>query len=206
MTSSILGARRTRSDTDDDVSDQPEFAPFRSNGTYSANGLWEMECVTTGLYREGIGISALVKPKIATSVNAALDLLGRINGKVVFHTPKGFILSIDSEMSNDLRTQLDWINANVVHEQKRRYFRIKPHKPDSTIRLSSSRVVMPIRIVDFSICGANIESAVKLSVGDKIVFRHKTLATVARSIDESHFGVVFEHEFNASDFTFDTRL
>jgi hypothetical protein len=154
-------------------------------GRYMLEDKREFPCVTTDMSPGGLACVAPVRGAIGERVVVYLDQIGRVEGKIVRYTDRGFALALNMPYAKreKIANQLTWlINRDVLSlPEDRRYERIVPLRQHSILHLNDGSEHI-VKLIDVSISGAAINTALKLHIGTKIVLG-QTPGEVVRLFD-----------------------
>ena len=179
------------------IASHPERRSFQRvkiilSGRYMLQDRSEHSCQVIDMSPGDVALKAERIGRMGERVVVYLEHIGRIEGRITRVFADGFAMTIKaSQRKRDkLASQLTWL-ANR-HEldlpEERRYERVTPANPMSTVR-SPDGHEHPCRIVDLSVSGAAVETAVKPPIGSTIFLAN------LRGIVVRHFEHGFALEF-----------
>ncbi|WP_051469484.1 PilZ domain-containing protein [Chelativorans sp. J32] len=179
------------------IASHPERRSFQRvkiilSGRYMLQDRSEHSCQVIDISPGDVALKAERIGRMGERVVVYLEHIGRIEGRITRVFADGFAMTIKaSQRKRDkLASQLTWL-ANR-HEldlpEERRYERVTPANPMSTVR-SPDGHEHPCRIVDLSVSGAAVETAVKPPIGSTIFLAN------LRGIVVRHFEHGFALEF-----------
>ena len=158
---------------------------------------------------QALAIESEAKCRLGERIVGYFYTIGRIEGKVVRLTEKGFIVELaTTPLKRDrLANQLTWLaNREILNlPEDRRHDRIVPRNPRVEVRnLTQNGPVVTGHVIDISRSGAAISVKAKFSVRDEIVLG-TTPAIVVRVFDG---GIATEFHAAMPDamFSVDIRL
>ncbi len=148
------------------------------------------------------GSAALMTPnlgEVGERVIAYVDLIGRLEGKILRIFEQGFAMSINAtERKRDkLAAKLTWLaNRHELNlAEDRRHERFVPRQRETVVRLEDGRTYQA-RIVDLSLSGAAIEMDVRPAIGT-VVWLGNMRGRIVRHFDEGiavEFAVVHNRD------------
>lgn len=154
-------------------------------GRYMLEDGREYPCVTTDMSPGGLACVASVRGMIGERVVVYLDQIGRVEGKIVRYTDRGFALALHLPYvkREKIANQLTWlVNRDVLSlPEDRRYERIVPLRQHSILHLNGDSEHI-VRLIDVSISGAAVSTSLKPHIGTKIVLG-QTPGEVVRLFD-----------------------
>jgi hypothetical protein len=140
-------------------------------GRYMLADKREFPCQTVNMSPGGLAIDAPVCGAVGEHVVMYLDQIGRVEGKIVRHTERGFAIqmTIPFAKREKIANQLTWlINRDTLGmPEDRRHERIIPHRRHSILRVDEDREHV-VQLIDISISGAAVSTAVKPAMGAKV--------------------------------------
>ncbi len=162
-------------------------------GRYMLEDKREFPCQTTDMSPGGVAVVAPVRGEIGERVVAYFDQIGRIEGKIVRHTERGFAIqmSLPFAKREKIAIQLTWLinRAALGMPEDRRHERIVPHRRHAILKIEGDREHV-VKLIDVSVSGAAISTAAKPAVGTKVVLG-QTSGHVVRMFDGG-FAVSFD--------------
>ena len=174
-------------------------------GRYMLADKREFPCQTINMSPGGVALFAPVKGDIGSRVVAYVDQIGRIEGHIVRHLDRGFALGLNVPLikREKLADQLTWLaNRQVLGmPEDRRYERIVPRNPRSTLRLENGHEYI-VNLIDVSLSGAAVKADVQPPLG--------TLVTIGKTPGQivRHFagGIAVEFIRSIPIATFDENV
>ena len=140
-------------------------------GRYMLEDKREFPCQTTNMSPGGLAIDAPVRGEIGENVVVYLDQVGRVEGKIVRHTERGFAIKLTMPFvkREKIANQLTWlVNRDTLGmPEDRRHERIIPHRRHSILRVDDDREHV-VQLIDISISGAAVSTAVKPVIGTRV--------------------------------------
>jgi PilZ domain-containing protein len=126
----------------------------------------EFPCQITDISPGGVAIAAVTSGSRNERVVVYADHLGRIEGKIARLLPNGFAMTIfaTTEKRDKLAARLTWLANRDLLDEQRRYNRVVPRDPSSTLTLPNG-TCLPCIVISISSSGAAIASKNKLPVG-----------------------------------------
>jgi hypothetical protein len=176
-------------------------------GRFMLENREEYPCQTLNMSPGGVAVLAPVKGKPGERIVMYLEHLGRLEGQVARQFDLGFAvqLSATRRKQDKLADQLTWL-ANR-HElglpEDRRHERIVPRQTGSILRLPEGREI-GVRIIDISISGAAVNSAVQPPLGTPVTLGRQQ-AKVVRHF-QGGIAVEFLRPLNIAEFDESIRL
>ena len=179
--------------------------PISVHGRYMLEDRSEYPCRVKAMSPGDVILAAVQPGRLNEQVIAYIDLVGRIEGKVLDIESDGFIMSIQApERKRDkLAAQLTWL-ANK-HEldlpENRRYDRIVPLNPEGILNTADGKA-HNCHIIDLSISGAALRCKVMPKIGEE-VFLASIPAHVVRHLPDGiaiDFTTLQDHSILAAKF------
>lgn len=137
------------------------------------------------------GGASIIGPKtggVGEKVVAYLDHIGRIEGNVIRHTTRGFVMSVRATLKkrDKMAEKLTWLaNRHELNlAEDRRHVRKVPHVSGAQVKLEDGRSYS-VRILDLSLSGAAISSNIRPAVGT-LLWLGTTRGRVVRHFDEGY--------------------
>lgn len=162
-------------------------------GRYMLENKQEYPCVTTDMSPGGLACVAPVRGAIGERVVVYLDQIGRVEGKIVRHTDRGFALALNMPFvkREKIANQLTWlVNRDILGlPEDRRSERIVPLRRHSILQMNGQGEHV-VKLIDVSISGAAVSTMLKPNVGTKVVIG-QTPGSVVRVFDGG-FAVAFD--------------
>ncbi len=128
-------------------------------GRYMLPNRQEFPCQTIDMSPGGLSIAAPVRGHVGDRVIAYLDVLGRVEGKIVRHLPDGFAMSLNTSLTkrDRLADQLTWLanRKTLGLPEDRRHERISPRNAAAMLVLKDGSE-HPVRLIDISQSGVAI--------------------------------------------------
>ncbi|MFD0915569.1 PilZ domain-containing protein [Pseudahrensia aquimaris] len=132
----------------------------------------EVPCQTINISPGDTAVIASHMPRVGEEVIIYLDNIGRVNGPVVRLFEGGFAMTFDMTMRarEKMVGKIVWCqeNAEFGTENQRRHDRVVPRQTISEMRLDDGRAYA-IEIIDISLSGAAVRSAVRPALGAKVM-------------------------------------
>ena len=141
-------------------------------GRFMLENRTEFPCRVDNMSPGDVSVVTPIVPKVGERVILYVDHVGRLEGTVTRVFAGGFALMVrgTDRKREKLAAQLTWL-ANR-HEldlpEDRRHDRIQPRNPFIDITLDDGRQYK-VRIIDLSLSGAAVQSAVRPAIGSRIV-------------------------------------
>ncbi len=162
-------------------------------GRYMLEDKREFPCVTTDMSPGGLACVAPVRGAVGERVVVYLDQIGRVEGKIVRHTDRGFALALNMPYvkREKIANQLTWlVNRDILSlPEDRRYERIVPLRRHSVLLVNGESEHV-VKLIDISISGAAISTGLKPYIGTKVLLG-QTPGSVVRIFDGG-FAVAFD--------------
>ena len=195
MSGFIRGRRLAHGATSMDLNIKPFQRPIERRrhqrvevsllGRYMLEDKREYPCVTTDMSPGGLACVAPVRGAIGERVVVYLDQIGRVEGKIVRHTDRGFALALNLPYvkREKIANQLTWlVNRDVLSlPEDRHHERIVPLRRHSILHLSGENEHI-VKLIDVSISGAAVSTSLRPQIGTKIVLG-QTPGEVVRLFD-----------------------
>ncbi len=176
-------------------------------GRYMLEDKREFPCVTTDMSPGGVACIASVRGTIGERVVVYLDQIGRVEGKIVRQTDRGFALALSLPYAKreKIANQLTWlVNRDILSlPEDRRFERIVPLRRHSILRLNGESEHV-VKLIDVSMSGAAISTAIKPAVGAKALLG-QTSGQVVRVFDGG-FAIAFDQMIAADRFDENIKL
>lgn len=184
------------------VLDEPRVAPAERRrhkrvnlvlpGRYMLENRQEYACESVDISAGGAALRAPVVGLVGDRVVVYLDLIGRLEGRIVRHTREGFALALQASEARRERLidHLTWLaNRELMGVPTgRRHDRIVPFSRESHLRLEDG-MDWPCRIIDVSMSGAAVEIEEPPPIGASVTIG-RTPGRVIRHI-EGGIGIEF---------------
>lgn len=177
-----------------DVPDRRNFQRIKVDllGRFMLEDRSEYPCRIRDISPGDAAVLAAAKTRIGERVIFYVDHLGRMEGTVHRLFPGGFAvdLSMSERKREKVAAQLTWLaNRHELNlPEDRRHERLQPKNPLIDIALEDGRRYK-VRIIDLSLSGAAVQSAVRPAVGSRVMLGH-TQGRVVRLLEEG-FAVEF---------------
>ncbi len=140
-------------------------------GRYMLSDRREFPCQVINMSPGGLALLAQGIGSVGERVVAYLDHIGRIEGKIARIIDNGFAMTINAtpRKRDRLAAQLTWLaNRDILSlPEDRRHDRFVPRNPIARLRLADG-VVVACRIIDVSLSGAAIASALKPDIDSEV--------------------------------------
>lgn len=176
-------------------------------GRYMLADKREFPCVTTDMSPGGLACIASVRGAIGERVVVYLDQVGRVEGKVVRHTDRGFALAFNLPFvkREKIANQLTWlVNRDILGlPEDRRFERIVPLRRHSILQLDGQSEHI-VKLIDISMSGAAISTPLRPAIGAKAVIG-ETSGQVVRVFDGG-FAIAFDQMIEADRFDENIKL
>jgi PilZ domain len=176
-------------------------------GRYMLEDKREFPCVTIDISLGGLSCIASVRGAIGEKIVVYLDQIGRVEGKVVRHTERGFALALNLPFAKreKIANQLTWlVNRDILGlPEDRRFERIVPLRRHSILSLDGEGEHV-VRLVDVSMSGAAVETPLKPPIGTKAIIG-QTSGHVVRHF-ENGFAIAFDNMIEADHFDENIKL
>jgi hypothetical protein len=154
-------------------------------GRFMADSRQEYPCQIINMSPGGAAMIAAVAPAPGERIIVYIDQIGRVEGTVVRHIPGGFAIEIHAtaRKRDKLASQLTWLaNRHVLNlPEDRRHERLTPKNPNTEITLPDGSA-HPVRVVDMSLSGAALSTAIRPPVGQSVLLG-RVRARVVRHIE-----------------------
>jgi hypothetical protein len=141
-------------------------------GRYMLEDKREFPCLTTDMSPGGLACVAPVRGAVGERVVAYLDEIGRVEGKIVRYTKRGFALQLNLPFAKreKIANQLTWlINRHALGlPEDHRHERIVPYRRHSILKIENDREHV-VKLIDVSVSGAAIATTAKPALGAKVV-------------------------------------
>ncbi|HLH10634.1 MAG TPA: PilZ domain-containing protein [Methylovirgula sp.] len=176
-------------------------------GRYMLEDKREYTCQTANMSPGGVSVIAPVRGAIGERVVAYLDQIGRIEGRIVRHTERGFAmqLSLPYAKREKIANQLTWLaNREALGmPEDRRHERIVPHRRHAVLKIEGEREHV-VKLIDVSVSGAAISTTAQPAIGTKVLLGD-TPGQVVRAF-EGGLGITFEQMLSAENFDENIKL
>ena len=140
-------------------------------GRYMLADKREFPCQTVNMSPGGLAMEAPVRGAIGEHVVVYLDQIGRVEGKIVRHTERGFAVQMTMPFAKreKIANQLTWlVNRDTLGmPEDRRHERIIPNRRHSILRVDDEREHI-VQLIDVSISGAGVSTTLKPAIGTKV--------------------------------------
>ena len=161
---------------------------MRLPGRYMLQNRQEFACESVDISAGGVALRAPVVGPLGDRVVVYLDLIGRLEGRIVRHTREGFalLLSASDARRERLVDHLTWLanRDEMGVSLGRRHDRIVPLASDTMLRAEKGAPV-PCRIMDVSMSGAAIAVDPPPPIGASVVIGRtpgRVIRHIARGI------------------------
>lgn len=132
----------------------------------------EYPCQVRDMSPGGAALYTKVQPNINDRVIAYIEEIGRIEGRTVRHIEGGFAMTIETTLHrrDKLAAKLTWLaNKHVLNlPEDRRFERVEPKATMTRLQMVDGRSY-DCRVIDVSLSGAAIATAVRPAIGSYIV-------------------------------------
>ena len=176
-------------------------------GRYMLEDKREYPCVTTDMSPGGLACVAPVRGAVGERVVVYLVQIGRVEGTIARHTDHGFALALNMPYvkREKIANQLTWlVNHDILGlPEDRRYERIVPLRPH-TILVMNGESEHVVKLIDVSIAGAAVGTALKPHIDAKVVLG-QTHGKVVR-LFEGGFAVAFDKMLSLEYFDENVKL
>jgi hypothetical protein len=176
-------------------------------GRYMLEDKREFPCVTTDMSPGGLACIASARGTVGERVVVYLDQIGRVEGKIVRYTDRGFALALTLPYAKreKIANQLTWlINRDILGlPEDRRFERIVPLRLHAILRLNGEAEHV-VKLIDVSMAGAAINTPLKPAIGTKVMLG-QTSGEVIRLFDGG-FAVAFDQMIAADRFDENIKL
>jgi hypothetical protein len=176
-------------------------------GRYMLEDKREFPCQTADMSPGDVGLIAPVRGKIGERVVAYLDQIGRIEGKIVRYTERGFALRLNLPLvkREKIANQLTWlINRDALGmPEDRRHERVVPHLRHAIMKVEGDREYI-VRLIDISMSGAAVSTTAKPTIGARVLLG-QTPGQVVR-LFEGGVGITFDAMITAENFDENIKL
>ena len=170
-------------------------------GRYMLEDKREFPCQTVDMSPGGVAMIAPVRGQIDERVVAYFEHIGRIEGRIVRHTDRGFALAFNLPFAKreKIANQLTWlINRDALGmPEDRRHERIVPHRRHAILKIEGDREHV-VKVIDVSVSGAAICTPAKPAIGTKVVLGQMTGQVVR--IFEGGVAITFDKMITAERF------
>lgn len=161
-------------------------------GRFMLENRSEYPCRIRDISPGDAAVLAAAQTRLGERVIFYVDHLGRMEGMVRRLFQGGFAvdLSMSDRKREKMAAQLTWLaNRHELNlPEDRRHERIQPKNPMIDIALDDGRKYK-VKIIDLSLSGAAVQSAVRPAIGSRIVLGH-TQGRVVRHLEEG-FAIEF---------------
>jgi hypothetical protein len=176
-------------------------------GRYMLESHEEYPCQTIEMSPGDMRLYAPVKAAIGEHVVVYLDEIGRFAGVATRQEDSGFAMSVDvsARKRDKLADQLTWFanRHDLGVAEDRRHDRIVPLLQRAILRLPNGAEHI-VKILDISLSGVGVQTAVKPPLGSEIVIGSKPTVVVRHFQDG--FASQFHHPLPQEDFDETIRL
>lgn len=176
-------------------------------GRYMLEDKREFPCLTTDMSPGGLACVAPVRGAIGERVVAYLDQIGRVEGKIVRHSERGFAVqfSLPYIKREKIANQLTWlVNRDTLGmPEDRRHERIVPYRRHAILKIEGDREHV-VKLIDVSVSGAAISTTAKPAIGTKVILG-QTPGHVVR-IFEGGIAISFDKVITAESFDENIKL
>lgn len=167
----------------------------------------EFPCQTVDMSPGGVAIATPVSGKIGERVVAYIDQIGRIEGKILRHTERGFALQLCLPFGKreKIANQLTWlVNRDALGmPEDRQHERIVPHRLHAILKIEDGREHV-VKLIDVSVSGAAICTPAHPAIGTKVVLGD-TPGCVVRFL-EGGLAIRFDEVLAAEQFDENIKL
>lgn len=140
-------------------------------GRYMLQDKREFPCQTVNMSPGGLAIDAPVRGALGEHVVVYLDQIGRVEGKIVRHTERGFAIQMTMPFAKreKIANQLTWlVNRDTLGmPEDRRHERIIPNRRHSILYIEGDREHI-VQLIDISISGAGVTTSIKPAIGTRV--------------------------------------
>jgi hypothetical protein len=140
-------------------------------GRYMLADRREFPCLTANMSPGGLAIEAPVRGNIGERVVVYLDQLGRVEGRIIRHTERGFAIQMTMPLSKreKIANQLTWLlnRETLGAAENRTYERIVPLRPHAILQIDGDNEHI-VQLIDISVSGAAIATLLKPPLGTKL--------------------------------------
>jgi PilZ domain len=176
-------------------------------GRYMLQDRREFPCQTVNMSPGGLAIDAPVRGAIGERVVVYLDQLGRVEGRVVRHTERGFAIQMTMPFAKreKIANQLTWlVNRDTLGiPEGRSHERIVPHRRHSILHVDGDHEHI-VQLIDVSVSGAAVSTSAKPAVGTKVKLG-QTNSEIVRVFDGG-VAVRFDQPIPADKFDENVKL
>ncbi len=176
-------------------------------GRYMLEDKREFPCLTTDMSPGGLACVAPVRGAIGERVVAYLDQIGRVEGKIVRHSERGFAMqfSLPFVKREKIANQLTWlVNRDTLGmPEDRRHERIVPYRRHAILKIEGDREHV-VKLIDVSVSGAAISTLAKPAIDTKVILG-QTPGHVVR-IFEGGIAISFDKVITAESFDENIKL
>jgi PilZ domain len=154
-------------------------------GRYMLEDKREFPCQTVDMSPGGVAMIAPVRGQIDERVVAYFEHIGRIEGKIVRHTDRGFALAFNLPFAKreKIANQLTWlVNRDMLGmPEDRRHERIVPNLKHVILQIEGDHEHV-VKLIDVSLSGAGIATALTVPLGTRVILGN-TPGEVVRTFD-----------------------
>jgi hypothetical protein len=154
-------------------------------GRYMLEDKREFPCQTVDMSPGGVAMIAPVRGQIDERVVAYFEHIGRIEGKIVRHTDRGFALAFNLPFAKreKIANQLTWlVNRDMLGmPEDRRHERIVPNLKHIILQIEGDHEHV-VKLIDVSLSGAGIATALTVPLGTRVILGN-TPGEVVRTFD-----------------------
>jgi hypothetical protein len=146
----------------------------------------EFACRTISISTEAIALAGPVRGAAGERVIAHFDDLGKIEGQIMRILPEGFVMSValPDDKRARLAAKIDWLDKHKHYKlpDDRRYKRVIPRNPQSTVMLADGSV-LGCFVIDMSVSGVAVSADISPQLGDVLAVG-KIIGRVVRLFPE----------------------
>ena len=154
-------------------------------GRYMLEDKREFPCQTVDMSPGGVAMVAPVRGQIDERVVAYFEHIGRIEGRIVRHTDRGFALAFNLPFAKreKIANQLTWlVNRELLGmPEDRRHERIVPNLKHVILQIEGDHEHV-VKLIDVSLSGAGIATTLTVPLGTRVILGN-TPGEVVRTFD-----------------------
>lgn len=154
-------------------------------GRYMLEDKREFPCQTVDMSVGGVALAAPVRGDIGARVVLYLDQIGRVEGRIVRLTDRGFALQMSLPLvkQEKIANQLTWLinRDSLGMPEDRRHERIVPYRRHSILKVDGDREHV-VKLIDLSVSGAAMSTSARAAIGAKALLG-QTPGTIIRAFD-----------------------
>ena len=156
------------------VADQRRHQRVRAEllGRYMLSDRREYPCQTVDMSPGGVRVTCAVLGAVGERVVLYLEQIGRLEGVIVRHPPRGFAMQLNAtpRKREKIASQLMWLanRENLGLPEGRTHERLVPTNPGVQLRLDGGRTI-PARVIDISMSGVALATSMAPPIGTAVM-------------------------------------